>query len=154
MKTVEPATSTSVALPENPMPPSALDRFDRLFEDWLRLPAFPDWSAELVRMEQFRRNGPLVVRAELPGMDPDTDLELTVLHGMLWIDGEHREDERTDTDGYTRHEVRYGTFSRWLPLPDGVTASDISATYQDGVLEISIPAPEPLPATKVQISKA
>jgi HSP20 family protein len=151
VKAAEPASTTTVAAFEGP---DALDRFDRIFEHWLQLPLLPAWPAELTRVDQFRRNGTIVVRAELPGIDPDEDLELTVLHGMLWIDGERRDYERTDSGGYVRHEMRHGAFSRSLPLPDGVTATDISATYGDGVLEICIPAPEPQPARKVPISKA
>jgi len=50
--------------------------------------------------------------------------------------------------------VRYGSLTRSLPLPEGVSEADITATYKDGVLEIRIPEPEPEPANKIAISKS
>jgi HSP20 family protein len=101
------------------------------------------------------RDGPVfVVRAEMPGLDPDKDVELTVSDGVLWIDGQHRDENQTEEHGYVRHEVRYGAFSRSFPLPDGVTAADIDATYKDGRLEVRLPAPEPHGVTKVPIMKS
>jgi HSP20 family protein len=95
-----------------------------------------------------------VVRAELPGIDPDEDVELTVTDGMLHIEAERREEEETEDKGYVRRELRYGSFSRSLPLPEGATEADITATYKDGILEIRVPAPQPPPAKKIPVSKS
>jgi HSP20 family protein len=96
------------------------------------------------------------VRAELAGIDPDKDVAITVKDGLLQIKAERRVEEETEDKGYTRHELRYGSFSRSLPLPDGATESDIKATYKDGILEIRVPVTEP-PAdaepTKISITK-
>ena len=94
-----------------------------------------------------------MVRAELPGIDPDKDVELTVSDGMLRIDAERREEEKTEEKGYVRQELRYGSFARTLPLPMGVTESDITASYKDGILEVRIPAPAPEPTKRISISK-
>jgi HSP20 family protein len=53
-----------------------------------------------------------------------------------------------------RHEVRYGSLSRSLPLPEGATVVDITATYEAVVLETRIPEPKREPARKIAISKA
>ena len=138
-------------------------RFDRLFEEWARMMpfrpmAFPRWleAGDLMRVEEYREDGTLVVRADLPGIDPDKDVELTVSDGMLHIEAERREEQKREEKGYLRRELRYGSFSRSLPLPAGVTEADIIASYKDGVLEIRIP--EPLPkreeAKKIAISKS
>jgi len=127
-----------------------------MFEEWARMLPFSRWreAEELIRVEEFREDGTLVIRADLPGIDPDKDVELTVSHGILHIEAERREEEKREEKGYVRRELRYGSLSRSLPLPQGVTEADITATYKDGVLEIRIPAPKHEPAKKIAISKA
>ncbi len=136
-------------------------RFDRLFEEWARMipfrpMAFPFWwgATDMIHVEEYREDGTLVVRADLPGIDPDKDVELTVVGGMLHIEAERREEEKREGKGFLRREVRYGSFSRSLPLPEGVTEADIAATYKDGVLEIRIPEPTREPAKKIAIGKS
>jgi HSP20 family protein len=136
-------------------------RFDRMFEEWTRMMpfravAFPRWreAEELIRVEEFRDDGTLVIHADLPGIDPDKDVELTVSGGILHIEAERHEEEKLEEKGYVRQELRYGALSRSLPLPEGVTEADITATYKAGVLEIRIPEPKREPAKKIAISKA
>jgi len=136
-------------------------RFDRLFEEWARLMpfrpiSFPHWREveDLIRVEEYREDGTLVIRADLPGIDPDKDVELTVSDGMLHIEAERRAEEKREEKGYVRQEMRYGSLSRSLPLPQGVTEAGITATYQAGVLEIRIPEPKPEPAKKIAISSS
>ena len=73
---------------------------------------------------------------------------------MLWIDGAHREEQHTEDNGHVRHEVRFGSFSRSILLPEGVKASDIEAHSNEGVLEIRIPAPATVDAEKVPITSS
>jgi HSP20 family protein len=138
-----------------------VSRFDRMFDEWARiLPframAFPHWHDldDLIRVEEFREDGALVVRADLPGIDPDKDVELTVSDGMLHIRAERREEEKQEDKGYLRRELRYGSFSRTLPLPEGATESDITATYRAGILEIRVLEPKREPAKKIAITKS
>jgi HSP20 family protein len=65
-----------------------------------------------------------------------------VADGMLRITAERRVEEHSQAKGYTRHELRYGSLTRSLPLPEGATETDIEATYKDGILEIRVPVPE------------
>jgi HSP20 family protein len=136
-------------------------RYGKLFEEWARMMpfrpmAFPfgRGAADMIYVEEYREDGTLVVRADLPGIDPDTDVELTISQGMLHIEAERREEEKREGKGYLRREVRYGSVSRSLPLPEGVTEADITATYKDGVLEIRIPEPAREPARKIAIGKS
>lgn len=123
---------------------------DGIFEEWLRsLPMRRpfglgwDWPGEdLIRVDEFRDGATVVIRAELPGIDPAKDVELTVADGVLRIRAERRVDEKSEDKGYTRHEMRYGSLARTLPLPEGVQEADIAATYRDGILEIRVPVPE------------
>ncbi len=136
-------------------------RFDRMFDEWVRaLPmravAFPRWADVdgMIRVEEFHDDGTLVVRADLPGIDPEKDVDLTVADGMLRIEAERREEEKKEDKGYLRQELRYGSLSRTLPLPEGVAESDIKATYKAGTLEIRIPEPKQEPTKKIPISKS
>ena len=134
-------------------------RFDRMFEEWARMMpfrqvSFPRWwdAGDLIRVEGYREDGTLVIHADLPGIDPEKDVELTVSHGMLHIEAERRQEEKVEEKGYVRRELRYGSLSRSLPLPEGVTGADITATYQAGVLEIRVPEPKREPIKKIAIS--
>jgi HSP20 family protein len=136
-------------------------RFDRMFEEWTRMMpfravAFPRWreAEELIRVEEFRDKEALVIHADLPGIDPKKDVELTVADGMLHIEAERHEEEKREEKGYVRQELRYGALSRSLPLPEGVTAADITATYKAGVLEIRVPEPKREAVRKIAISTA
>lgn len=95
-----------------------------------------------IRVEEIRQDGAVVVRAELPGLDPEKDIEITLSEGVLQI-AAHREqrEEFTDEGGF-RSEFHYGSFMRRLPMPDGATEDAIEATYHDGILEVRVPIEE------------
>ncbi|KRE64964.1 heat-shock protein Hsp20 [Arthrobacter sp. Soil736] len=95
-----------------------------------------------IRVEEFVAGKTLVVRAEMPGVDPDKDVEITIDSGSLRIRAERQEKEEHKDKGYFRSEFRYGSFSRSIPLPDCVKEEDIKASYVDGVLEVRTPLPE------------
>lgn len=122
---------------------------DGMIDDWMRSlpmrrPFGLTWDADdLIRVDQFRDGSTEVVRAELPGIDPAEDVELTVADGVLRIRAERRVDEKSEDKGYIRHEMRYGSFTRSLPLAEGVREDDITATYRDGILEVRMPIAEP-----------
>ena len=101
-----------------------------------------DWEHGWLRVEEFRDGDEMVVRAELPGIDPDKDVEVTIAGGVLRVDA-HREEksEHKEKDGY-RSEFRYGSFTRSFVLPEGVDEDKVKATYIDGVLELRVPIGE------------
>jgi HSP20 family protein len=113
-----------------------------------------DLTMSSIRVEQFLDGNTLVVRAEVPGIDPDKDVDVSVADGVLHIKAEREEKtEHKDKSGY-RSEFRYGSFSRSVSLPPGAREEDVKATYKDGVLEVRAPAPEQAPTTekrKIQI---
>ena len=86
----------------------------------------------------FERNGDLVVKAEIPGIDAK-DLDVTVEDNVLRLRGERKHKSETEEEGYYRHERFHGTFERSIPLPAEVETEKIGATYTDGVLEIVLP---------------
>ena len=108
-----------------------------------------------LRVEELHDDGDLVVRAELPDIDPDNYVVITTEGGVARIHAHRQENSETkDKDGY-RSEFRYGEFDREIALPPGTKAEDVKASYKDGVLEVRIPCPpeEPPAATKVPISR-
>ena len=95
-----------------------------------------------LRIEQYQEGETLVLRVDLPGIDPESDVDISVADDTLHIEARREEDaERMDKKGY-RSELRYGERSRSIPLPRGVSQDGIVATYEDGVLEIRIQVPE------------
>lgn len=108
--------------------------FDDLFRDGL--------GRKVVAVEEFTEDGTFVVRAELPGMDPEKDVEITVLDGLLTISAERTEKEETSERHFHRRELRYGSFVRSVAIPDNVDAEKVTASYKDGILEVRVPMPE------------
>lgn len=121
--------------------PTWLDRFDGDFARFFDRLGWPTWGEDRLRIEESMEDGTLVVRAEIPGVDPDKDVEVTVDGGYLMIRAERR-DERSDKgDRGFRTEFRYGSLARTLRLPEGVTADDVVASYKDGMLEVRVTMP-------------
>ena len=108
-------------------------------------------EAEWLRVEEFVEDKTLVVRAELPGIDPEKDVDISVADGSLVIRAEKEEtSEKKDKDSY-RSEFHYGSFVRAIALPSGVDEAQIVASYRDGVLEVRVPMGEPIEPAKVKI---
>jgi HSP20 family protein len=101
-------------------------------------------------LESFMEKGELVVRADLPGVDPK-DVDVTVSGDTLMIRGkrEHRSEEKNRN--YFYREVSYGGFERAVTLPEGVKAEEVKASFKSGVLELRMPVPKEAVARKVPI---
>jgi HSP20 family molecular chaperone IbpA len=113
--------------------------FPDLF-DLLEMPftAMQPFAGQTIRVEDYMEDGKYVVRAELPGVDPDKDLEISVARGILTI---HAEREEEQTEKY-RSEFRYGSYDRHIRLPEGVQAEDVTASYDKGILTVTMPLQE------------
>lgn len=133
-------------------------RMDDLFRAFLgprslvTFPALPEGLRRpfLPATDVFARNGDLVVRAELPGIDLDTDVQVTLAEGEVVIRGERKRTEEVKAESYYRAEASYGAFERHVPVPKGTTEKDIEATYDKGVLEVVIKAQAKVEAPKVK----
>ena len=93
------------------------------------------------QVEVFEREGQLVVRADLPGLTKD-DISVDITDDALVIRGERRSEREENEEGYYRTERSYGSFYRSIPLPEGVDAENANATFRNGVLEITMQAPQ------------
>ncbi|MER6398577.1 Hsp20/alpha crystallin family protein [Kitasatospora sp. NPDC001603] len=126
-------------------------------------PGWPDWSEwfesfpfgprtgqHMIRTEEFEKDGAYVVRAELPGIDPDKDVEITVQDRTLTIQA-----ERTEEKKEKHHcEFHYGTFVRAINLPAEAMEENITATYDKGVLTVTVPMDAERPtARRIEINR-
>ncbi|HEY5360673.1 MAG TPA: Hsp20/alpha crystallin family protein [Streptosporangiaceae bacterium] len=104
--------------------------------DWLDWPLtawHPIAGHHLIRVEEWVADGRYILRAELPGVDPEQDIDVTAASGILTIRAERRRDQQD-----RRHsEFRYGTFTRSVALPPGTDEGRIQATSGHGILEIT-----------------
>lgn len=83
-------------------------------------------------VDVFHRGKDLVVRADLPGINPEGYVDITLQDNVLWIRGERNQEERTDGDGTYMLESSYGFFQRGIPLPEGVKTDRITGNYENG----------------------
>jgi HSP20 family protein len=95
------------------------------------------WSP---RIEALQEGNEFVIRAELPGMDPD-QIIVDISDDAVTIHGERREQRREQREGAIVSEIVYGEFNRVIPLPEGVIADSATAVFTNGILEVRMPAP-------------
>ena len=104
--------------------------------DWFEEPflTLRPYLAQPIRVEEFVEGDHYMIRAELAGIDPEKDVEVTIGSGYLTIRA-----ERSDrTEGKHRSEFRYGSFSRTIGLPANADEDAVTATYRDGILTVSV----------------
>jgi len=92
-------------------------------------------------------NGNLIVSAELPGLNKE-DVKIEVKNDVLAIQGERKREWSEEREGVHRSERSYGTFYRQIPLPEGANVEQAKAEFNNGVLEIRVPVPEPARKTR------
>jgi HSP20 family protein len=121
------------------------DVVERWLREWPRPGFWPDvrrsfdTNLELMKVEERTDGDHLVVRAEMPGIDPDKDVHISVTDHTLRLQAERRQESTSEDDGCTRSEFHYGSFARTITLPVGASDEDVKATYKDGILEVRIP---------------
>jgi len=133
----------------------------RLFDDMERLMGFGSFGSPfearglegsmfVPNVEVMRRDDKLVVNVDLPGMSAD-DIQVTVQDGALVIEGE-RHNEHEDREGDVwRCERSYGRFQRVIALPEGADTASAEARFENGVLAISLRAPEQQGGRRIEV---
>ncbi|HTQ06524.1 MAG TPA: Hsp20/alpha crystallin family protein [Polyangiaceae bacterium] len=153
-------TTSEVQRPTQASPLSLMNRMmrdmDRLFDDFGSGRAF--WPRDMERtssganftpkVDVFERDGKLTVHADLPGMKQE-DVKVTLEESMLTIAGERTHQHEHEKDGVYRCEREYGSFNRRVALPEGVNPDSIQASFEQGVLEVTMPVP-PQQASKAR----
>jgi HSP20 family protein len=125
--------------------------FSRFFADWGRdSPARVRSSGWYPAVESYVEGDKLIVRVDLPGIDPK-EVEILVVDNQLIIKGERKATREHNGDSHLYREVHYGRFERTLPLPKRVSADNVNARYNEGVLEISMPASKGMTEKRIPI---
>jgi HSP20 family protein len=128
--------------------PRALSLFDQLRHEMDRMfetaplarAGFTPWRemSFVPALEIEEKNNVIFVKADLPGMQK-ADVKVELGPEGLTITGERREEKEEKKEGYFRTERVYGSFERFVPLPDGAELDKAAATFKDGVLEVKVP---------------
>ena len=101
-------------------------------------------------METLTKNGDLVVRLDLPGVH-SKEVDISVSGDVLTVKAERKYKEEKKEGKRSHEEIAYGSLERSLRIPGKIDANKIKASYDKGVLEITMPAPEELAPKKVSV---
>ena len=126
------------------------DQVDRMFEDslWPRRTWVSAQGNLLIDM--YQTDDDVVVKTSLPGINPD-EVDITVTGDTLTIKGEHKEEQETKEENYHYKERRFGSFSRTVDLPAVVKSDKADATFEDGVLTLTMPKSEETKPKQIKI---
>ena len=143
------------------------DDMERMFENFssFRLTpyferdfAFPAWTefqmpAWSPQIELTEKNGQFTVHADLPGLKKE-DIHVEIMDDSLVLSGERTNESKEEDKGFYRTERSYGSFYRSIPLPEGANTDKATATFRDGVLQITVAVPErELKGRKLEIAE-
>lgn len=122
---------------------SLREAMDRLFEEsWVRPRA--GWflpTEGTLAVDIYETDDDVVVKTAVPGVKPE-DIDITISGNTLTIAGETKAEEKVEEENYIRRERRYGRFSRSVTLPSGVQGEKAEATFEHGLLTLTIPKAE------------
>lgn len=127
---------------------------DRLFEDsFVRPRSWAFAEGQELPLDFYNTQDELVIRAALPGMKPE-DVEITVTGDQLTITARSKQEERSDEDGWVYREIRTGNVSRTVALPGDLDTEKASASFENGMLRLTIPKAERAKPRQISISPA
>ncbi len=103
-------------------------------------------------VEVFQRNNELTIKADLPGLKRE-EVSVDLTEDTVTIQGERKREQQEEREGYYRSERSYGGFCRVVRLPEGAISDRAKATFRDGVLEITMPAPPASRGRRLEITE-
>ena len=101
----------------------------------------------------FEKQDHLVIRAEVPGVQM-ADMDVRIENGVLTLHGERKQETDVTEENAHRMERVYGAFTRSFSLPTTVDAAKVTASYKDGVLEVTVPKAETAKSKSIEIKAA
>jgi HSP20 family protein len=128
--------------------------FERTWGSFNRsLPAFAGRMTGFnPEVECYNKDGNLIYRLAIPGVDPK-NVDLSIVGGQVVVKGERAAPAELKDDNWLVQEFRYGQFERSFNLPEGVDIDKVSATFNNGVLEITVPAGKAQLPRKIEIKQ-
>lgn len=123
---------------------------DRLTEQMLGVPVGSARAPRFMPMDLYRSGDHYVLHADLPGVDPGS-VDVSVDNGTLTLRAE-RSSRTDDAVEWLTSERFAGSYMRQLSLGDGVDAERIAATYENGVLTVTIPLAEKVKPRRIEIT--
>jgi len=121
---------------------SLREAMDRLFEEsFVRPSRLLGAATGVVPIDMYQQDGNVVVKAPLPGVKPE-DIDISVIGDTLTIKGEPKQEQEVKEENVIRRERRFGAFSRTVSLPSPVDTSKAAATFENGVLTLTMPIAE------------
>ncbi|HEY7618697.1 MAG TPA: Hsp20/alpha crystallin family protein [Solirubrobacteraceae bacterium] len=132
---------------------SIQNEMNRLFNTFFDAPTTgngPTARRWVPAMDLVETDEHFVLKADLPGLKEE-DVNIELEENVLTLSGERTAEHEDKREGYVRVERAYGSFRRSLTLPDGVNAEGITASFDNGVLEVRIPKPEERKPRRVAI---
>jgi HSP20 family protein len=124
------------------------EAMDRLFEDSFVGRRPREWAPALegaLALDMYQTDDATIIKSSVPGVKPE-EIDISISGNTLTISGESKEEEEVKEENYIRRERRYGSFSRSVVLPEGLESDKAEASFEDGVLTLTIPkAPETKP---------
>lgn len=118
-------------------------QLNRLFDDALTPANWDDFGnfSKIPAAELTETDDALHLKLEVPGMEAK-DLDIQVMADRVAISGERKSETKSEEDGRTRSEFRYGKFQRVIPLPARIQNTNVTADYKDGILNLTLPKSE------------
>ncbi len=125
----------------------------RRLMDWFDMPDLSRWfdrrpalrgspfDDSWIKVEECVEGDQLTIKAEVPGIDPEKDADVSISGGRLRLKVERRSTDRSETEGGFRSEFRYGSLYRSIPVPEGIDPDQVKAAYKDGILTVTMPLP-------------
>lgn len=98
----------------------------------------------------FENKDNIVLEAELPGMSPD-DVSISIENNLLTLHGERKFEKKDDGDNFHRVERSYGSFTRSFTLPPTVSSENVDATFDSGILRLTLAKREEAKPRKIEI---
>lgn len=125
---------------------------DRLWDSFLERPRrkAEEGGPWYPSLDVAETKNDMIIKAEIPGMDPK-DIDISLSDGVLTIRGEKKQEREEKEEDYHLIERNYGSFSRSVQLPKGVQSDKITASYNNGVLKVTLPKSEEAKKKEIKI---
>ncbi|MEY2857520.1 MAG: heat shock protein Hsp20 [Cyanobacteriota bacterium] len=128
-------------------------QLNKMFDDALTPATLADFGnfSKLPPAELTETEENLVLKLEVPGMQP-ADLNIEATAKSVSISGDRQSEIKSEEDGKTRSEFRYGSFQRVIPLPVAIQNTEVKAEYKNGIVYLTLPKAEKNKVVKVNLS--